>query len=119
METKREIGYLPEESYLYKYLTAEETLDFFGSLFNLSAADRKKRIDQLLEMVGVQQSMAFIKNRRYLGLWVAESIEDRFLESSPSDSAAVKCRRRRMGFGLSGCATWGKSLNLSGPYLRK
>lgn len=53
VETKREIGYLPEESYLYKYLTAEETLDFFGSLFNLSAGDRKKRIDQLLDMVGL------------------------------------------------------------------
>lgn len=53
VETKREIGYLPEESYLYKYLTAEETLDFFGALFNLSAADRRNRIDQLLEMVGL------------------------------------------------------------------
>ena len=54
VETKREIGYLPEESYLYKYLTASETLDFFGSLFNLSAADRRERIDQLLEMVGLE-----------------------------------------------------------------
>ena len=53
VETKREIGYLPEDSYLYKYLTAEEPLDFFGSLFNLSRADRKNRIDQLLEMVGL------------------------------------------------------------------
>ena len=60
VETKREIGYLPEESYLYKYLTAEETLDFFGSLFDLSAADRKRRIDQLLEMVG----MAHARRRR-------------------------------------------------------
>ncbi len=60
VETKREIGYLPEESYLYKYLTAEETLDFFGSLFNLSAADRKVRIDQLLDMVG----MAHARRRR-------------------------------------------------------
>ena len=34
-------------------MTAEETLDFFGSLFNLSRADRKNRIDQLLEMVGL------------------------------------------------------------------
>ena len=54
--TKREIGYLPEESYLYKYLTAAETLDFFGSLFDLSAADRKERIDQLLEMVGMEHA---------------------------------------------------------------
>ena len=56
VETKREIGYLPEDSYLYKYLTAEETLDFFGSLFNLSAADRKQRIDQLLDMVGLSHA---------------------------------------------------------------
>ena len=42
VETKRDIGYLPEESYLYKYLTAEETLDFFGSLFDLSREIRKK-----------------------------------------------------------------------------
>ena len=60
VETKREIGYLPEESYLYKYLTAEETLDFFGSLFNLSRTDRKNRIDQLLDMVG----MAHARRRR-------------------------------------------------------
>ena len=60
VETKREIGYLPEESYLYKYLTAEETLDFFGALFNLSAAERKNRIDQLLDMVG----LAHARHRR-------------------------------------------------------
>lgn len=60
VETKREIGYLPEESYLYKYLTAEETLDFFGSLFNLSRTDRRNRIDQLLDMVG----MAHARRRR-------------------------------------------------------
>lgn len=60
VETKREIGYLPEESYLYKYLTAEETLDFFGSLFNLSVADRRERIDQLLDMVG----LAHARHRR-------------------------------------------------------
>ncbi|MBE6358329.1 MAG: ABC transporter ATP-binding protein [Lentisphaerae bacterium] len=56
VETKREIGYLPEESYLYKFLTAEETLNFFGSLFNLSAEDRKRRIDQLLDMVGLSHA---------------------------------------------------------------
>ncbi len=60
VETKREIGYLPEESYLYKYLTAEETLDFFGALFNLSRAERRNRIDQLLDMVG----LAHARHRR-------------------------------------------------------
>ncbi len=60
VETKKEIGYLPEESYLYKYLTAWETLDFFGSLFDLSGQERASRIDQLLDMVG----MAHARNRR-------------------------------------------------------
>ena len=60
VETKKAIGYLPEDSYLYKYLTAEETLDFFGSLFNLSRAERKNRIDQLLDMVG----LAHARHRR-------------------------------------------------------
>ncbi len=53
VETKKRIGYLPEETYLYPYLTATETLDFFGSLFHLSAADRRNRISQLLDMVGL------------------------------------------------------------------
>lgn len=56
VETKRQIGYLPEESYLYKYLTAMETLDFFGALFNLSAAERRSRSEQLLEMVGLSHA---------------------------------------------------------------
>ncbi|MCD6394111.1 MAG: ABC transporter ATP-binding protein [Planctomycetes bacterium] len=47
------IGYLPEDSYLYRYLTARETLDFYGRIFGLPAAVRKSRIDTLLEMVGL------------------------------------------------------------------
>ncbi|MFL2870181.1 MAG: ABC transporter ATP-binding protein [Pirellulaceae bacterium] len=45
------IGYLPEESYLYKFLNAEETLDFYGRLFNMSAAKRRKRIKELIKMI--------------------------------------------------------------------
>ena len=56
VESKKEIGYLPEESYLYKYLTAEETLDFFGSLFDLSKEERESRIEQLLDMVGMSHA---------------------------------------------------------------
>ncbi len=47
------IGYLPEESYLYKYLNARETLDFYGRIFGLAAKIRRTRIDTLLEMVGL------------------------------------------------------------------
>ena len=56
---KKQIGYLPEETYLYKYLTAYETLDFFASLFNLSGLERRKRCEQLLDMVGLSHA----KNR--------------------------------------------------------
>ena len=48
------IGYLPEESYLYKFLTAEETLDFYGRLFDMSGADRRRRVDELIALVGLQ-----------------------------------------------------------------
>jgi len=48
------IGFLPEESYLYRYLTARETLDFYGRLFGLPARVRKMRIETLLDMVGLK-----------------------------------------------------------------
>ena len=47
------IGYLPEESYLYKFLNAEETLHFYGRLFKLSAAERTKRVGRLIDLVGL------------------------------------------------------------------
>jgi ABC-2 type transport system ATP-binding protein len=53
--TKSRIGYLPEESYLYRYLDSGETLDFFGSLFDLPPEERRRRSEQLLEMVGLSQ----------------------------------------------------------------
>jgi ABC-2 type transport system ATP-binding protein len=48
-----QIGFLPEESYLYPYLNARETLDFYGCLFGLNSRVRKSRIDALLDMVGL------------------------------------------------------------------
>lgn len=51
--TKKRIGYLPEESYLYGFLNARETLDYYGKLFELDRKTREKRIDELLDMVGL------------------------------------------------------------------
>src|SRR5690606_28980559 len=48
------IGYLPEESYLYKFLNAEETLDFYGRLFDLPTAVRRERIDKLIKLVKLE-----------------------------------------------------------------
>ena len=51
--TKSLIGYLPEESYLYRFLDSRETLEFFGNLFDLPPGQRKRRTEELLEMVGL------------------------------------------------------------------
>src|SRR6186713_2630681 len=48
VKTKARIGYLPEESYLYRYLDSRETLEFFGNLFTLPKEERKARSEQLL-----------------------------------------------------------------------
>ena len=50
---KKRIGYLPEESYLYPFLNARETLDYYGKLFKLDRQVRERRTDELLEMVGL------------------------------------------------------------------
>ena len=49
------IGYLPEESYLYKFLDAEETLDFYGRLFDIPLGLRRTRAQELIEMVGLSR----------------------------------------------------------------
>ena len=53
---KSRIGYLPEESYLYRFLNARETLDYYGTLFELPRRERKRRIEELLEMVGLRSA---------------------------------------------------------------
>lgn len=53
--TKNErIGYLPEESYLYRFLNADETLDFYGRLFDMPASVRKERRDELIKLVKIE-----------------------------------------------------------------
>jgi ABC-2 type transport system ATP-binding protein len=57
------VGYLPEHPYFYDYLTAFEILDFYGRLYSIPKALRLKRIDELLEMVGMEHA----RNRRLRG----------------------------------------------------
>lgn len=54
--TKSRIGYLPEESYSYKFLNARETLEYYGTLFQIPRRERKRRIEELLEMVGLRSA---------------------------------------------------------------
>lgn len=53
---KARIGFMPEESYLYRYLNAVETLDYYGCLFKLDRSERRLRTEQLIEMVGLKRA---------------------------------------------------------------
>lgn len=53
VRSKARIGFLPEESYLYPFLDARETLAFYGRLFHQPRMQRRRRVDMLLEMVGL------------------------------------------------------------------
>ncbi len=53
VEVKSRIGYLPEETRLYRFLDSWETLDFYGRLFSLDSSERARRAESLLEMVGL------------------------------------------------------------------
>jgi len=50
---KTRIGYLPEESYLYGFLNARETLEYYAKLFEIDTKTRARRIDELLDMIGL------------------------------------------------------------------
>jgi ABC-2 type transport system ATP-binding protein len=54
VKKNEKVGYLPEESYLYRFLNAEETLDFYGRLFDMPGGVREKRSQELIEMVGLK-----------------------------------------------------------------
>jgi ABC-2 type transport system ATP-binding protein len=52
-EVKAQIGFLPEQPYFYDYLTAHELLDYYGQLSGVPAADRKRRVEEVLSRVGL------------------------------------------------------------------
>ena len=54
--TKERIGFLPEESYLYRFLNAVETLDFYGKLFGMARDVRRKKAEELLDLVGLKDA---------------------------------------------------------------
>src|ERR1700739_4607582 len=53
---RQRIGYLPEMTYYYKFLTAEELLRFYAKIFGLSRSEADKRIDQLLKLVELEHA---------------------------------------------------------------
>jgi ABC-2 type transport system ATP-binding protein len=55
--SRRSIGYLPEETYLYRFLNARQTLDFYARLFNMNHAQRKRAVDYYLDFVGLDPAV--------------------------------------------------------------
>ena len=53
---KAKIGFLPENPYFYDYLSGWEFLDYYGQLYGMSRARRRKRIDELMEVVGIKHA---------------------------------------------------------------
>jgi ABC-2 type transport system ATP-binding protein len=64
VEMHRDIGYLPEQPYFYDYLTAAELLDYFARFHDLTAADRKERVQGMLKKVGLETA-GKIQLRKY------------------------------------------------------
>jgi len=61
---KQRVGYLPENAYFYDYLTGWEFLQYAAGLFQIPGSIQKKRIPELLELVGLEQSAARKKQLR-------------------------------------------------------
>ena len=59
------LGYLPEESYLHRFLTGEETVDFYGRLFGLPPKERRRRTAELLDLVGLDRRARVRQLREY------------------------------------------------------
>lgn len=60
VESREDVGFLPENPYFYKHLTGEETLSFFGKLCGIRGVVLRKRVDELLDLVGLTSA----RNRR-------------------------------------------------------
>ena len=65
VRVKNSIGFLPEQPYFYTYLTAWEFLDFYSQLFDIPGKFRKKRIEELLILVGLKGKCEKLQLRKF------------------------------------------------------
>lgn len=57
LKQMKQYGFMAQSDALYQELTASENLDFFGSLYQMSKTYRKKRIKEVMEMVGLSEHL--------------------------------------------------------------
>ncbi len=86
----KDIGYLPEQPYFYDYLTAAEVLDYFARFHDLTAADRKERVERMLKKVGLETA-GKIQLRKYSGAGAGDFARP---EAGDSGRADVGTRSR-------------------------
>jgi len=53
---RKRIGYLPEMTYYYKFLSTEELLRFYARIFRIKGAERDRRIDAVLKLVELESA---------------------------------------------------------------
>lgn len=56
VRSRRDVGFLPENPYFYKFLTGEETVRFFGKLSGLGGTELENRVKELLALVGLAEA---------------------------------------------------------------
>lgn len=108
VEVKRRIGYLPEESYLYHYLTPRETLNFYGRLLGLDRRNRVQRTAELLSMLDLEHAghrpvgefSKGMARRVGLGQALINDPELIFLDEPTSGLDPIGCRQVKDLIGL-------------------
>lgn len=63
VDSRNDVGFLPENPYFYKHLSGAETIKFYGKLCGMRGAKLKRRVDEMLELVGLEDA----RNRRLKG----------------------------------------------------
>lgn len=54
-QARKQIGFMPDFFHLYEYLTVEETLEYFGRAYGLPRKNRRLRIDEVIQLIGLQE----------------------------------------------------------------
>lgn len=63
VDSRNDVGFLPENPYFYKHLTGAETIKFYGKLCGMRGAKLKQRVEEMLALVGLEDA----RNRRLGG----------------------------------------------------
>lgn len=118
-EVRMKIGFLPEGAYYPDFLKGEEVLRFYGQLYNLGGADLKRRIDKVLETVGMNHARKRLLRgyskgmRQRIGLAQALLSDPEILILDEPTTGLDPLARKEMRDILAGLRDQGKTLLIS------